>query len=133
IVIAKYVYMLLIIAFVVAVTHWASQLLHLLLPATSVKVISIKTLLASQLVVILFMLPAYPIIFRFGFRLEMGIKIVMLALLAVFGTFFAIYAIIRNLGINPFEVKLVYNYLGMGVLMLISCGISLVIYKRREF
>lgn len=133
IVIAKYVYMLLVIAFVVAVTHWASQLFHLLLPASFGRVISIKSLLAAQLVVMLFMLSIYPIIFRYGFRLEMGIKMVMLSVLVIFGSFVSLYLILSNLGIDPLEVKLEYNYLGMGVLMLISCMISLAIYKRREF
>jgi ABC-type transport system involved in multi-copper enzyme maturation permease subunit len=133
VVIARYVYMLLVIAVVVAVSYFSSRLFNMLFPAGFPKVIPLKSLLAGQLPVMFFMSTAFPLFFQFGSRLETGIKVIMISILVIFGSMVLMFIILSNLDINLFKVKLIYNYLGMGVIMLVSFGISLVIYRRREF
>lgn len=133
IVFARYVYMLLVIAVVVGVTYFSSFLLNLLFPVTFAWVISLKSLLAGQLGVIFFVSPTYPIIFRYSCRLEFDIKVIMLSLMVIFGSMVGLLFILNHLDINLIKVKLIYNYLGAGVIMLGSLGISLLLYKRREF
>ncbi len=133
IVIARYVYTLLVIAVVVAVTYFASRLLNIFFPADFAKVITLKGLLAGQLAVMFFLSLAYPLFFRYGSHLETGIKVIVISLMVILGSVIILSIILTNLGLNIFNIKLVYNFLAMCVFMAASFGVSLVIYKRREF
>ena len=133
IVLARYVFLMLVIATVVGVTYFSSQLLHILIPAHFTRVIPIKRLLAGQLPIMFFLSMAYPLFFRFGSRLETGIRVIVLSVMVIFGSMLILFIIFTDLDINIFRVKLIYNYMGMGVIMLGSLGISLRIYKEREF
>jgi ABC-type transport system involved in multi-copper enzyme maturation permease subunit len=133
IVIERYVFMMLAIVAVVVVTYFSGRLLNILFSAYFTKAIPLKALLASQLPVMFFLSMSFPLFFRFGSRLETGIKVIILSVMVIFGSMVILFIIFTNLDIYIFRVKLVYNYLGMGVIVLGSLGISLWIYKRREF
>jgi len=133
IVIERYIFALLAIIFVVAVTYFSGQLLNILLPANFAKAIPLKQLLMGQLPAMLFMSIAFPLFFRFGSRLETGIKVIMISVMVLLGSMVILYVFFLNFDINIIRIKLIYHYLGMGVIMLGSLGISLRIYKRREF
>jgi len=133
IVIARYIYILLVIAVVITVTYFSSRALNILLPADFKKAISFHNLLAPQLVVMFFMSLALPIIFRYGYHLEEGIRTIAISMSVIFGSIILLIVIWPILGVDLFSIKLVYMFLGMCVLMLLSLGISLLIYKRREF
>jgi hypothetical protein len=83
--------------------------------------------------VMFFMSLALPIIFRYGSHLEAGIRAIAISISVIFGSIILLIVIWDKLGIDLFSIKLVYMFLGMCVFMLISLGISLSIYKRREF
>ncbi|MCP5048794.1 MAG: hypothetical protein GY940_16605 [bacterium] len=57
----------------------------------------------------------------------------MISVTVLLGSLVILFLLLHNLDISIFRVKLIYNYLGIGVIMLGSLGISLRIYKRREF
>jgi ABC-type transport system involved in multi-copper enzyme maturation permease subunit len=133
IVIERYIFMMLAIVAVVVVTYFSGRLLNILFPANFTKVIPIKELLAGQLPVMFFLSVAFPLFFRFGSRLETGIKVIIISVMVIFGSMLILFIIFTNLDIYIFRVKLIYNYLGVGVIVLGSLGISLWIYKRREF
>lgn len=133
IVIEKYIFLMLTIAAVVAVTYFTGLLLNSLFPAKFTKVIPLKELLAGQLPVMFFLSIAFPLFFRFGSHLETGIKVIIISVMVIFGSIVILFIIFSNLDISIINVKLIYNYLGMGLIVLGSLGISLWIYKRREF
>ncbi len=133
IVFERYVFTLLAMAAVVGVTYFSSRLLNILFPVAFVKVIPLHNLLAGQLPVIFFMSMAFPLFFRFGSRLETGIKVIMISVMVIFGSMVVLFMLLHNLDISIIKVKLIYNYLGMGVIMLGSLGVSLRIFQKREF
>lgn len=133
IVIERYIFMMLAIVTVVVVTYFSGRLLNILFPANFTKVIPLNELLAGQLPVMFFLSIAFPLFFRFGSRLETGIKVVIIAVMVIFGSVVILFIIFTNLDIYIVRVKLIYNYLGMGFIVLVSLVISLWIYKRREF
>lgn len=133
IVIERYIFTLLAIVFVVAVTYISYRLLNMLFPAHFAKAISLNQLLTGQVPVLFFMSMALPLHFRFGSRLETGIRVVMISLMVMLGSLVILFLFLQNFDINVIRVKLVYHYLVLGVIMLGSLGISLWIYRRREF
>jgi ABC-2 type transport system permease protein len=133
IVIERYIFMMLSITAVVAVTYFSAQLLNVLFPESYAKVIPLKELMAGQLPIMFFLSISFPLFFRFGSRLETGIKVVILSVMVIFGFLVILFIIFSNLDISILRIKLIYNYLGMGAIVLGSLGISLWIYKRREF
>jgi len=133
IVIARYLYILVVIALVMAVTYFSSRVLHILSPAQFERVVPFDWLLAPQLFVMFLMSLALPIIFRYGSHLEAGIRVIAVSISVIIGAVILLIVIWDSMGIDIFSIKLVYTSLGMGVVMLISMGISLLIYKRREF
>jgi ABC-type transport system involved in multi-copper enzyme maturation permease subunit len=133
IVIARYIYILLVIAVVITATYFSSRVLNTLLPTDFEKAIPFNNLLAAQLPVVFLMSLACPFSFRYGSHLEAGIRAIAISISVIFVTITLLIAFWDNIGIDIFSIKLIYTSLGMGVVMLISMGISLLIYKRREF
>ena len=133
IVIERYIFLMLSITAVVGVTYFSAQLLNTLFPENYTKVIPLKELMAGQLPIMFFLSISFPLFFRFGSHLETGIKVVILSVMVIFGSIVILVIIFSEFDVNLFKVKLIYNYLGMGVILLASLGISLWIYKRREF
>lgn len=133
IVISRYLYTLIVIAVVIAVTYFSSRVLNMFFPADFEKAVPFNSLLGAQLPVIFFMSLVFPLFFRYGSHLEAGIRTIAISMSAIFGSIILLYVIMTNLGFDLFSIKLVYTFLGMCVFMLISLGISLLIYKRREF
>lgn len=133
IVIARYLYILVVIAVVIVVTYFSSRVLHTLFPADFKRAVPFESMLAPQLFVMFFMSLALPIIFRYGSHLEEGIRAIAISISVIIGAIILLILVWDKLGIGLSSVKLVYLALGMSVVMLISMGISLLIYKRREF
>lgn len=133
IVIARYIYILLVIAVVITATYFSSRVLNTLLPTDFEKAISFNNLLAAQLPVLFLMSLTCPFSFRYGSHLEAGIRAIAISISVIIGAIILLILVWDKLGIGLSSVKLVYLALGMGVVMLISMGISLLIYKRREF
>jgi ABC-2 type transport system permease protein len=132
IVIARYIYILVAIAAVIAVTYFSSQALNLLFPTTFKRAVSFKSMLVPQLVVMYLMSLACPMFFRYGSHLEKGIRVIAISIVLIFGSII-LFIFAWDFGFDVAHIKLVYSTLGMCVLMLISFVISLLIYNRREF
>ncbi len=133
IVIARYLYTIFVIAVVIAVTYFFSRVLNILFPPYfEKKIVSFHSLLAAQLPVMFLMSLACPMFFCYGSHLEKGIRVVVIAISVVFG-FIILFIVAWDMGFDVTAFKLVYTFLGMCVLMLISFGISLLVYNRREF
>jgi ABC-type transport system involved in multi-copper enzyme maturation permease subunit len=133
VVIARYLYTVVIIAVVIAVTYFSSRGIHMLFPENFKKVVPFDSLLGAQLPVIFFMSLVFPLFFRYSSHFDTDIRSIAISLSVIFGVIIAFYVITTNLGFDPFSVDLIYISLGMCVLMLISLGISILIYRRREF
>lgn len=132
IVIARYIYILLVIAVMIAVTYFSSRVLNMLFPASFKRAVSFRSMLVPQLVVIYLMSLACPMYFRYGSHLEKGIQVIAISIALIFGSIILVIYFF-NMGFDVTRIKLVYSALGMCVLMLISFVISLLIYNRREF
>jgi ABC-type transport system involved in multi-copper enzyme maturation permease subunit len=133
IVIARYLYTIIVIAMVITVTYFFSRILNILFPPYfEKKIVSFHRLLVPQLVVMYIMSLACPMFFRYGSHLEKGFRVIAISIILIFGSIILII-VAFDMGFDVTHIKLVYTSLGMGVLMLISFGISLLIYKRREF
>jgi len=133
IVIARYIYILLVIAVVITVTYFSSRVLNTLSSADFKKAVSFNNLLAAQLPVMFLMSLGLPIFFRYGSHLEEGIRAIAISISVILGSIILLIVVWDKLGIDLSSIKLVYMFLGMCVLMLLSLGISLLIYNRREF
>ncbi len=133
IVIARYIYILLVIAVVITVAYFSRRALNTLFPADFEQAVSFNNLLSAQLPVMLLMSLTCPFYFRYGSHLETGIRVIAIFISVTVGSIILLTVIWNNLGIVLFSIKLVYMFLGMCVFMLISLAISLLIYKRREF
>lgn len=132
IVIARYLYTIVVIALVIAVTYLSSRVLHTLFPSDFKRAVPFNSLLTPQLVVMYIMSLACPMFFRYGSQLEKGIRVIAISIALIFGSIILIIVAL-DMGFDVTAIKLVYTSLGTCVLMLTSLGISLLIYNRREF
>jgi len=135
IVIARYLFSLIIISMVIIVTFMFKTILYNFFPIQFTDNLSFIKFVKAQIVVLYVILASFPIFFRYGIYLNVGMKTIILLLVCI--TIIGVGLIVIIININFAPLVLMFNDIQLALLTFLlfigSLLLSIRILKKREF
>ncbi len=135
IVLARYLLVAVVIAFMPVLSYTLNVLLNSLFPLHFDQVYPFSKFIRAQFSVAFFVSLAYPVHFRYGSNLEGGMKAIAILFTGTFLLILGLAMLFIHLNFNPMKIDNFFLYMSVLIILLltISMIISLRVFNKRDF